>query len=304
MTQTKEERFTKYVERVQNLNEQTKRRPLPSCKAISDFYERFATLAGILELKGVSRAHVVGLSACMENLCGTGSSLSILSGSFHQITEKLSSGVISITLKKNGSLAVQKLVQGWLMLSLMTVVGLLELGKAKEMPLKEGAIPPDIDFQNQLLLLLFFATNYPKIAFTEMAEAVEIPQERVTIFTALFELLALAFALIASSKEDEGLKEELVEDLASRIQKNIDLLLPALEGTDKTRSFLEQIQISIEKGETDNLILVCQDLLESEGYSKDALYKDISAMKSLFIRLKQACQDAKSAPSNVIHMVG
>lgn len=301
---TKEERFSKYVEKVQTLNEQTKRKPLPSCTAMSDFFNQYTSLCGMLELKGVSRVHALGLSACMENLCGSKSALSLLSESFNQTAEKLAEGILTIALKKKPTPAKLQLVKWWLILSLMTVVGLLELGKAKEAPYKNEAIPPDIAFQNELLLILFFATNYPKIAFTEMAEAVEVPQERVSIFTAIFELLSLGFALIASSKEEEGLKSEFVEDLAPQVQKDLAIILSALDETDKTRSFLEQIQISLEKGENDNLILICQDLLESMGYSKETLFKDVSAMKNLFIRLKQACLDAKAQPTNVIHMVG
>lgn len=300
MVQTKEERFTKYVESVQTLNENTKKKPLPSGKALSDFYERFAFISGLLELKGISQAHVLGLSACMENLCGTESSLSLFSKSLEQIAEKLASGVLTITLKKNPTPAVQKLVQWWLILSLMTAVGLLEMGKAKETKHKVGDIPPDIAFQNQLMLLLFFGTNYPNIVFKEMAEAVKVPPERVGIFTALFELLALTFALISFSGEE--LKEEFVYDLLPRINKDLNLLLPEVE--DNTKAFLEQIRKALEKGEIDNLQQIFRDLLESEGYSQEALQKDISAMKGLFLRLKQACLDAKAAPTNVIHMAG
>lgn len=300
---TKEELFTKYVENVQALDENSKRKGLPAGGSLNDFYSRYAFICSLLELKKVSQAHVFGLSACMKNLCGKNSSLCLLSLAFEQMTEKLAGGILTLTLKKKSSPAVQKLVQWWLMLSLMAVIGLLELKAAKQSQRQEE-IPPDVDFQNELLLLLFFATNYPKIVFKEMAESIEIPQEKIATFTALFELLALAFALSALSKEEEGLKRELVNDLLPNIEKNLALVLSALGETDRTRSFLEQIQIALEKDEIDNLTLICQDFLESEGYSRELLFKDISAIKSLFIRLKQACQDAKARPSNTIHMAG
>jgi hypothetical protein len=304
---TKEERFSKYVEKVQSANDQNQRKVLPSCTAMSDFYAQYASIIGILELKGVSRAHVIGLSACMENLCNPASNLSLFSGSLDLAVEKLADGILSVACKKKPTPAASKLVKWWLILSLMTVVGLLELGKAKERVYKEEEIPPDVDFQNELLLLLFFASDYPKIVFKEMGEAVNVPRERISTFTALFELLALVFALIASSKEEEGLKTELVEDLAPKLLQDLDLVLSSLEETDQagsSRPFLEQIRTSLEKGERDNLILICQDLLESGGYSRETLFKDVSAMKELFIRLKQACLDSKARPTNVVHMVG
>lgn len=294
----KEERYTKYVEKVQTLNEHTKRRPLPAYKALSDFYDRYAAIAGILELKGSSRAHVLGLAVCMENLTNPASSLSLLSASFENVTKSLSSKIAALTLKTPTS-ASSQLIQWWLVLSLMTVVGLLELGKAKD-SMREDVMLPDTAFQNHLLLLLFFESGYPTIAFKEMGEALGVPENKIKLFTAFFELLTLTFALIASSKEEEGLKKELVEDLMPKIDQDFMTLLQTMD----QNAHLEQIRLSLEKGDHDNLILTCEDLLATENYSKEELYKDISAMKELFIRLKQACQDARARPSNVIHVAG
>lgn len=293
------EAYKKYVQKVDTLQKQRKRRSLPTTKALEDFWGNFAHIAMSLELTQATKAHVIGLSASMENLKASESALGLFSDPFIDIAERLAEEIVKLT-KKNAPQGTTKIVQWWLEMTVLVVVGVIELAKEKTLSKEEAIF--DVPFRDELLLTLLFYTGYPKFVFKQMAEGLEIPEAKQNIFIGLFEGLALTFALLANSSEEE-IRSDLAEAVSGLLKKTIRDLKQGLENRE-LEAYLELAEMALEKGEIDQLTLTLHDLMNSAGYPKELLFKDISAMKALFKRLKIAYLSAHAKTTNMIHMIG
>lgn len=292
------ELYKKYIDKVGMLYKQRKRRTLPITRGLEDFLGNFASIAASLELDQATKAHVIGLSAAMGNLKASSSSLGLFTDPFIDLAEMLAEEIVALT-KKNAPQGTAQVVQWWLEITLLTVVGLLELAKEKKATKEEAIL--DVPFRDELLLTLLFYTGYPKLVFKQMAEAVAIPQEKHKLFIGLFEALALIFALIATSREE--IKGEHAEALADKLKKTIDDLLEGLEQRE-LKTYLELAEMALEKGDIDQFSLALQDMMNEAGYPMESFIKDISAMKDLFKRLKIAYFAAHEKSTNMVHMIG
>lgn len=150
--------YRKYVEKVATLHKQRKRRSLPLAKGVEDFLGNFSGIASSLELHPLTKSHVMGLSACMGNLKISESALGIFSDPFIDLAEVLALGIVELT-KKNAPRGTVQIVQWWLEMTVIVLVGLLELAKEKKLSKEELQL--DAPFRDELILTLLFYTGYP-----------------------------------------------------------------------------------------------------------------------------------------------
>lgn len=293
------ELYGKFVEKVASLKTQRKRRSLPIVKGLEDFLGNFSELASSLEFPSLTKAHVIGLSACMGNLKSSESALGFFSDPFIDLAETLAKGIVGLT-KKNAPQGTSKVVQWWLEITVIALVGLLELAQEKKISKEEVEI--DAPFRDELILTLLFSTGYPKLIFKQMALGLEIPVGKQNLFIGLFEALSLIFALITYSKEEE-IREDLGEALTVNLEKTIKHLLEGLEQSE-LKAYLELASLALRKGEISQLSVTLQDLMKDAGYTNELLTKDIAAMKALFKRLKIAYYASNEKSTNMVHMIG
>lgn len=296
---TSTELYKKYVEKVSKLHKLRKRRSLECVKGLEGFLGNFSEIANSLELHFLTKSHVIGLNACMGNLKVSESALGFFSDPFVDLAEALSNAIVDVT-KKNAPQGTSKVVQGWLEITVITLVGLLELVREKKLSKEELSL--DAPFRDELILTLLFHTKYPKFIFKQMAEGLEIPEENHNLFIGFFESVSLIFALIAYSK-DEEIREDLGEALSANLKQIIKQFLESLEQS-KVKAYLELAMLALEKGEIYQLSLALQDLMNEMGYPNELLIKDVSAMKALFKRLKIAYFASTENSTNMVHMIG
>lgn len=300
MTLTEADRYKKFVEKARAMQRQRKSRPLAMTGGLADFLGHFAEIAGSLELTGATKAHIIGMSACMSNLKASESALGLFSDPFIDIAEMLGREIASLTLK-NGSVSQEKTIQWWLEASILVGVGMLALGQDKK-PSKDQEIL-DPAFRDELLLSLFFHSGYPRIAFKAMAVALEIPENKEKLFVSLYELIMMIFTLVAYSSEKETIRPDLGESLRDKLQLNIAAIKEGIENV-TIKAYLELAEIALNKGDIDQLAFSLQDLLKTAGYTSELLQKDISATKDLFKRFKIAYYASQENTMNMVHMLG
>lgn len=292
--------YKKFVDKARAMQKQRKARPLAMTVGLADVMGHFAEIAGSLELSQATKAHIIGLSACMANLKASESKLGLFSDPFIDIAEILGQEIASMTWK-NGGLSREKTIQWWLEATILVGVGMLALGQDKK-PSKETE---DLDpiFRDELLLSLFFHTGYPKLVFKVMAEALEVPKSKEELFTSLFEGIMMIFTLVAFSNEQETIRADLGESMKDKLQMNIAVIKEGIENS-TVKAYLELAEIALDKGEIDQLALSLQDLMKTAGYTTELLSKDISAIKGLFKRFKLAYYASQENTMNMIHMIG
>ena len=300
MILTEADRYKKFVDKARALQRQRKARPLAMTGGLADLIGHFTEIAGSLEMGEATKAHVIGLNACMANLKASESALGLFSDPFVDIAELISKEIASLTLKNRG-VSKEKTIQYWLEASVLASVGMLTLGQAKK-PSKETEIL-DADFRDELLLSLFFHTGYPKLAFKAMAEALGVQENKEKLFISLFEGIMMIFTLIAYSNGDESIKPTLGESLKEKLQTSIKTIKEGIENN-RIKAYLELAEIALDKGEIDQVALSLEDLLKTAGYTTELLQKDISAIKELFKRFKLAYYGSQENTMNMIHMIG
>lgn len=300
MILTEADRYKKFVDKARNLQRQRKARPLAMTGGLADMLGHFTEIAGSLEMAQATKAHVLGLNACMANLKASESALGLFSDPFIDIAELLSKEIASLTLK-DGGISKEKTIQYWLEASVLAGVGMLTLAQEKK-PTKETEIL-DTGFRDELVLSLFFHTGYPKLAFKAMAEALGVPENKEKLFISLFEGIMMIFTLIAYSNGDEPIREDLGESLKDKLKESIASIKEGIENN-KIKAYLELAEIALDKGEIDQAASSLEDLLKTTGYTTELLKKDISAIKELFKRFKLAYYGSQENTMNMIHMIG
>lgn len=259
----------------------------------------FTEAANVLELGNLTRAQVVGFSAGFSNLKKSESALGLFSDSFVDTAEKLAREIVKAA---KASKNTTKIIQWWIEATAITTVGLLELVREKKGAKNEESVL-DAPFRDELVLSLLFYSKAPELIFEQMAEAIGIEGSSESVFTGLFKVISLVFALIAYSKEEETVRKELGEILTAKLQEALKSLQTRIEDRE-VEAYLDSAAIALEKGDIDYLATLVLDLLKLAGYSKKLLYEDITAMKDLFKRLKTAYFATKSNNMNMMYMIG
>ncbi len=300
MMLTEADQYKKFVDKARRMQHLCKVKPVAMTSSLAEFIQHFAEIAGSLELKAATKAHIIGMSACMSNLKASESPLGLFSDPFVDIAEMLGREITSLTIK-NGEVTKEKTIQWWLEAVMIVGVGMLTLAQDKR-PTKETEIL-DPAFRDELLLSLFYHTGYPKILFKSMAEALEVPENKEALFISLFETILMTVTLVAFSSENETIRPDLGESLKLKLLKNISSIKGGLENAE-LKAYLELAEIALDKGEIDQLADSLKDLMKTAGYTTELLQKDISAIKNLFKRLKTAYFASQENTTNMVHMIG
>jgi hypothetical protein len=302
------EPYRKYAERVQMLQEARKARPLKTLRNLGDYLAHYAHFTRASEMRGVSQAHIAGLASALGNLSQSESALGLFSDAFEEASERLAIGCVLLTMK-DPPLAAFKLVQWWLKLDFIAATGLMELARQKAVPGKKG-VYFDQAFRDELLQVLLVHSDYPRTWFQQMGYALGIEEKKIPLFTDIFEWIAITTSLLACAKEMQEIRQEWIENLASRLLGNLNRIIEAIdsdslsEEVPRERALLEQMRIALERSDIDGFMKTWVGLLEESHYPKEHFQNDLSAIKGLFTRFKEAYFASKENPATMAHLVG
>lgn len=290
----------KYVNKLSSAAVAAKRKPLKSLRCVSDQFDNYAWIAGLFELKKISKTHLIGLTAALQQLRKSESALGLFSDQFEECCMKAAS-YIGQRILPEAALAEKKLIQYWIELMVIGEVALLEMARKKD-----AAVSSDEEFRDELLLLLFFSSGFPKAVFREMSAGLGITGKSEKIFISMMRIIAFLTAVLAYSDAEGWFRPNNIDNLRPHLLRDLMILAEASDSAQSgpMRAYIEQMQLAIEKHDMPALKQTISDLLESNGYLPDNLKVDIGEMKGLFNQLKDAYQAAKETKTNVIHLVG
>lgn len=298
------EAYQKYIEKVDRQLNGSQRKNPHVLKGLADFSENYATLARMFLSEKISRAHVIGLKSALHGLFTEKTPL--FTESFGKIIHLLSKVLSEKVLKKNFSQS-EEILEGWIQLVLLVSIGIIDTARENQrISKKEKSV--DTPFRDELLLLLFFHSEYPRHLFKEMGEALEIESSDLPFFISSFETLAILASLCTLSKTPGEWGDLPIERIAPRLLQNIDLISRSLdkEGQDKIfwGATLEKMRLALEQKELEELVPIWVEFLEELGYSKEHFSSDLAEIKKLFSRFKIAYRESQENKSTLVNLVG
>lgn len=298
--------YKMYLQKVLALREERKRRPLGTLKGFYQYFEHYSKIATTLQWEKATKAHLLGLGIAMSGLSQSKSRLGLFTDGFERSANRLAEALVALTMKKP-ALESAQILAWWIELSVGVIVGLLEKAQMEWEPRKRKQ-PIDPAFRDELVLLLLFYTDYPRLCFQEMGEALGVDKPSQPLFTALFEAVILVIALSSYSKEEEVFREALVGNFSERLKEDLEQILKGIEGLvdpfHPRYALLQEIHIALEKGDVEGVISGWLGLLELAGYPRVDFYQDLATLRSLFQRYMLAYQSSKENKSTVVHLVG
>lgn len=300
-----DERFGKYIKKLRNFDAERKRRAPTALQGVQNVFGHYTAFASVLETNSSAKAHMLGMRGALSNISKSSSALGLFSDAFETNAQRLAEAMVK-SLSQNPVEVMQELLTGWIELSVIAAVGLVELGKRYEAHKKmEGEI--NQRFKDELLLSLLFSSSYLQIFFQTLAEGIEVKKQEQKLFIAIMEFLTLFATLLASSTEEEWVSADLITQFTPYLLKDLEEITQALDRYTENipvRALLEQLKRTLEKADSDAFIQAGIDLLESYGYSRIHLQSDLKEMKNLMNNFKTAYQASKDYTANLTHLVG
>lgn len=296
--------YQQYLEKLERtLLASERRRPLV-LKGLADFMGNYATFAKMFATNAISKSHVIALKSSLTGLWNGETSL--FSTSFQNAITLLGK---AISEKVNSTPQAKEIIESWIFLTLFIPVGLLDLAKE---PSKTDE-PIDSLFKDELLLTLFFHTEYPRHLFRQMAEALEVESLNQPFFISSFETLALFTSISTLANTLESTPQIILESISKRLLTNIDRIEASIKEGGWNRqeqdslfwsATLMRIRLALEKREFEEVIRIWIEFLEELGYSKEHFSSDLSQMKDLVKRFKTAYRESQENKTTHIHLVG
>lgn len=317
MATTEREQFLTYRDQVARLAEQTKRKSPAKLKAIAQYLSELEAITQAYGMRGVSRSLVIGLNTALRWLKRSQSGLGLFSDDFEGLAESCSKQLAKISFKQPDGASI-RLLKGYIEIVIITVAGLLHLA-AKQSPKRkedEEEIDESVElFRKELIVSLFFHTEYPKEVFYQMAETLEATKTGAKLIAEVLEAIALMTALTTFSSKKAALDENLLKSLIPRLSSCLDKISKDLaeaqrsgeeEGieTAAMRAFLRQIKMAFEQQDIDTILKTFTDIFETYGFLKEHLKADIEAIKTLFDLYEEAFLAKRQQQTMAVDVIG
>lgn len=307
-------KYKDYVAKVLRMQAAMKRRPPDELKALSDFFEHYAKVISVFELKNGTQTEVLSMHAALLGIKKSESATGFMSDYFEDLCQRAAAGIAALAFKELPP-AGMEMLERWVELTAFCTIGLLEWAKPIAVQEKEEdekkAIAVDPKFYGELVLTLFFYSDYPRQCFLKMAESLGAEGEAKEKIVNAFEMITEVAAIIAYSKKDEWFEEPLLTALKTKLSEHVEKMNSWLDEASMEerlqvnfRGILGELALALEKEEPEAFRQLFFDLLESASFPQEAMQEDVKAMKQIFVNFNAAYKAAKENKSTAINFIG
>lgn len=317
MTVAQRDELLAYRDQLGKLTEQIKRKETKKLKAVAHYLTEMNAIAEAYALEGVSKTLFLGLNNALRNIRKSESALGLVSDDFERLAEKLAEGLSQVCFKKEDPVAT-KLLKYFLEMVVIGVCGLIHLatkvkkkGNPKEFEEEEKSEDLDLKYYKELVLNLFFWSEYPKEVFHQMAQCFETSKMGFEILKEALETIGLLTALMALSEKE--IDEKYLKSLIPRFsfcinQLSQDLTEVKAEESEienaAMRAWIRQAKMACEQQDVDSLVSTFGEILQSSGFQEQHLKEDIEAIKKLFEDFEEAFLAKKSQKAMSLEVIG
>lgn len=290
MNEADKKQLSDYLEQMERFNEQTQRKKPEKLKAVAQYLNELNWIAQAYGMKNVSRSLIIGLSTAFRGIKKSESGLGIFSDDFEACAETIAAGIAKMSLKKS-DMPVIRLLKWYIEIAIIGVVGLLHL---TEQPKKQATENEEIDesedhFRNELILNLFFHTEYPNEVFYQMAETLDVKEGNRELIKEVLQGVVLIAALMGFSQGTSTIDEQLLRSLIPRLSHCLDKIAKRLTEINVSedesvaiRAFLRQTKLAFEQQDIEASLNTFREIFESYGFDIEALKEDIKEIKEMF----------------------
>lgn len=307
---------TRFLEEVTQYEKNQKRRSVYSLKLLQIAGEQMASVANCLALKNPSRAFLIGCEAALKGIELKKSALGVTSDDFEKIINATVDIITQAVYENRSNKAIQELLKRLTQFILITTIGLtgLAIEEAKK-EIKHEQEKERARLLEELVVGLFFTTDFPKILFREMGNSLEASKEGVHFISTIWESMALGSLMISYAQDKEPLSVSVVDLVLERLLNNVTLIdqfigdkieTGELDMSEihKIRSFFQQIILSLENQDIDLFANTFWTLLEANGIFIEALKNDCEHIKQMFSTFAYAFEIEMQSTKTAVNFVG
>ncbi|KAF3362293.1 hypothetical protein PHSC3_001122 [Chlamydiales bacterium STE3] len=300
-------------DQVKRFDDQTKRKETAKLKILTKFLSDFNLITQAYGLTHASRSLLIGLAGCMKGILKSESQLGLFTDQFDFLAKKLASALADVQSFGKDSSKVQ-LLQWYLEIVLIGVIGLLYLAtkQKKEQKKDVEGNKSQHAFKQELIISLFFYTDYPKDVFQQMAKSLGVKEKGAEFIACSLESLALLAIIFAFSKE-QPLDSHLLEILFPRLEGCLNVIDRQLaEATfvdedpskSKFRAFIQLARIAIERQDIEPFIYGFTQVLQAYELSESSLKEDVEAIQKMFRNYEEAFYAPTQQQVNTVNLLG
>lgn len=294
--------FAAQRDNIIRLEENAARKTIPKLKVVGKMLTELKWASIASSATDASKIFAFGSAIVTNGILKSESQLGFLSDDFDRLAETTAEGLSQQGFSKRDD-GTTRLLKKYIEIVFIGVIGLIHLATKPKESFKTEEESEITDrfaeqFKNELILRLFFCTDYPKDLFKELAESLGSTGKRLNIMVNALEASALLAAAMSLSTKEAVIDQVYLENIILRLKRCVrdlenDIAEPNSAGENENqiaifKAFLRQATMAMEQQDMNSLTKVFSDFIETYGFSKELLMTDIRAIKRMFDNYEEA----------------